>query len=148
MLDRVEQFINALHAEGATTMATQLSNLVTRRVCPPRSKHNHEKTGRLIHSVQPAATDLGEQYPVDSSLLPPHSSHGYQVVERSAYSISHPWNSPGNSRSLNHSISNVFELLNVSIKHGRKRKDRNQHRTSDGSFSLQIGWRGGLHFRS
>jgi hypothetical protein len=32
MLDRVEQFTVALHAEGATTMATQLSNLVTRRV--------------------------------------------------------------------------------------------------------------------
>jgi hypothetical protein len=32
MLDRVEQFVEALHAEGATTMATQLSNLVTRRV--------------------------------------------------------------------------------------------------------------------
>jgi len=46
MLDRVEQFINALHAEGATTMATQLSNLVTRRVSPPHSQHNHEKTGR------------------------------------------------------------------------------------------------------
>ena len=34
MLDRVEQFVEALHAEGATTMATQLSNLVTRRVSP------------------------------------------------------------------------------------------------------------------
>ena len=32
MLDRVDQFTEALHAEGSVTMATQLSNLVIRRV--------------------------------------------------------------------------------------------------------------------
>lgn len=32
MLDRIDQFTEALHAEGSVTMATQLSNLVIRRV--------------------------------------------------------------------------------------------------------------------
>jgi son of sevenless-like protein len=64
MLDRVDRFTEALHAEGSVTMATQLSNLVIRRV-------SHSVYAKKLADSQRTSGGDGPRRTVSGGLLSP-----------------------------------------------------------------------------